>query len=315
MDEKKIVEELLHKIKIFNETVWEHRVSRKKVNNWLNNFEDNERRDLLFLLSQFIYFSKFQIDNMLVAIYRDFFKYSIVEKFRMSNSDTLDESLIKAHLDSVLVKTRFVPIGNPSESSAKLYYDFRTANKLKKELFIEQAEIDSLVGSDIDYFIFIDDICGSGNQVISYTRSIVENIKKKFPHAKVAYYTLVASEKGFDYVKRYTNFDILNSVIFLDESYKCFESNSRFFKNNDLGIDINNLKLVCEKYGYNLFESIIVRDGGDSITAKNHQLGYNNGQLMLGFHHNTPDNTMPIFWYNEDMIPWQPIFERKNKVY
>ncbi|MCQ9635061.1 hypothetical protein MP477_08860 [Chryseobacterium sp. WG23] len=314
MDDKKI-EELLHKIKIFNETVWEHKVSRKKVFSWLGNFKDEEKTDLLFLLSQFIYFSKFQIDNMLLSIHRDFFKYSIVEEFRVNNFDTLDETLIKSHLDDVLSKTRYVPIGNPSESSAKLYYDFRTINNLKKRLFIEQSEINNLKGEDIDYFIFIDDVCGSGSQVSTYTRTSITNIKTNFPDAKIIYYTLVASQKGFDYVKSLNYFTSQNSVIFLDDTYKCFSPDSRFLKNNDFGIDVDKLKIVCEKYGYDLFKSILIRGGEDENLAVHHQLGFNDGQLMLGFHHNTPDNTLPIFWYNEDMISWNPIFERKNKVY
>ena len=49
--------------------------------------------------------------------------------------------------------------------------------------------------------------------------------------------------------------------------------------------------------------------------AAKHQLGYGDGQLLLGLFHNTPDNTLPIFWFNEEGKEWYPIFKRYNKIY
>ena len=47
-----------------------------------------------------------------------------------------------------------------------------------------------------------------------------------------------------------------------------------------------------------------------------HPLGYRDGQLLLGFSHNTPDNTLPVFWYEERDGPnWRPMFRRYPKGY
>ncbi|WEK69476.1 MAG: hypothetical protein P0Y62_16775 [Candidatus Chryseobacterium colombiense] len=312
-NDKDKTEELLSKIKIFNETAWDYKVSVNKINLWLENFAAEERESLLFLLTQFIFFSKFQVNNMLKSIYRDFIEYSIVENFRINNSNTLDKDSIEKNLEETLNKTRFVPIGNPSESSASLMYDFRTINKLKTSLFIEQGVADSTTDT-IENFIFIDDICGSGNQVRKYAGSIVTRIKSRFPSAKIHYYTLVANQKGIDYISGLKWFSSIDSVIRLDDSYKCFESNSRFFKNHH-DIDVNSLKTVCEKQGYKLMASILEKQGIDEKNAIHCQLGYDNNQLLLGFDHNTPDNTLPIIWYDEDMVHWSPIFPRKHKIY
>lgn len=306
-------EKLLYKVKVFNETVWDHKASISKINPWLENFEEKDREDLLFLLTQFIFLSKFQISNMLISIFRDFIKYSIVEDFRLKNLNTLDPTLIKNNLTEKLLKTRFVPIGNPSESSSNLMYEFRTINKLSKNLFIEQSSINNLT-EDLENFIFIDDICGSGTQVRKYTKKSVEDIKDKYPLAKIHYYTLVASQVGIDSVINLNWFSSIDTVMKLDDSYKCFSPESRFFKNNNGKIDIDNLKKICEKHGFKLIESILVRDGKDGQHAIHHQLGFSDGQLLIGFDHNTPDNTLPIFWYNEDIISWSAIFPRKHKV-
>ena len=46
---------------------------------------------------------------------------------------------------------------------------------------------------------------------------------------------------------------------------------------------------------------------------ENYPLGYDNGQYMLGFEYNTPDNTLPIFWGMGD--GWVPLFKRYQKIY
>ena len=47
--------------------------------------------------------------------------------------------------------------------------------------------------------------------------------------------------------------------------------------------------------------------------SKGNSLGFKDCQLLLGFNHNTPDNTLPIFWYDEKNYNWYPIFKRYKK--
>lgn len=307
-------DEYYYKLKIFNETVWEHKTPKRKIDEWLNNFKIEEREDFLFLLTQFIYLSKFQINNMLISIYRDFFKYVIVEDFRLNNNNSLDESLIKAHFKDTLGKSRFVPLGNPSESSSTILYEFRKINNIKTELFIERQKLLTSAGQNIEHFIFIDDICGSGNQALSYNSEYINYIKRNFPLAKIHYYSLVGLESGLDKINRFKIYDYTDSVLRLDKSYKCFEADSRYFKNYDGTVDFKILKKLSAEYGEVLMASILARMGKDSSLAKDCALGYNDCQLLLSFHHNTPDNTLPIFWYNENIINWTPIFPRDHKV-
>ena len=43
--------------------------------------------------------------------------------------------------------------------------------------------------------------------------------------------------------------------------------------------------------------------------------GWDNNQLLLGFQHNTPDNTLPIMWAEGDAnCPWTPAFKRYAKL-
>jgi hypothetical protein len=76
---------------------------------------------------------------------------------------------------------------------------------------------------------------------------------------------------------------------------------------------------MCRKYGHQHIKSICehlrLSDEETAQLADDHSLGFENGQLLVGFHHNTPDNTLPIIWYDEEFASWTPIFKRYNKIY
>jgi hypothetical protein len=320
MKKKDINQKLHEKVKLFNATLWDNKANIKKVNSWLGNFVDDENVHALYLLTQFIYFSDFQIKKMLVSTYRDFFKYRQIEKIRIENDDTLNETFIKEEYKKVLSKTRFVSLGNPAESSAHLMYNFRIENQLSKDLFISDSEI-SACSDDIEHFVFIDDICASGHQAVEYTFDNIPIIREKFPNAKIYYFMLIGTKGGKAHIKDKSNFDFIDSVLELDETYKCFSPTSRIFKNKEDIIDIEVIKQFSGDAGKELIKSIIHRQNPNLLeheleeSADLNKYGYNDGQLLIAFSHNTPDNTLPIFWYGEDMLSWNPIFKRANKIY
>ena len=49
---------------------------------------------------------------------------------------------------------------------------------------------------------------------------------------------------------------------------------------------------------------------GSTIRSKS-PLGYSGGQFLFGFFYNVPDNTLPIFWVEDEK--WKPILPRYDK--
>jgi len=309
------------KLKILNETIWDRKTSKIKIDGWLENFDnEKEKTSALYLLTQFIYFDSHSVKSLLISAYRDLYKYKQIEKIRKENDNTLDTQFINETFDIVLSKTRFVILGNPSESSAHLMYIFRTENKINTELFISEADIGRYI-EDVDHFVFIDDLCGSGSQAIDYSSILIPLINEHFPDATTSYFPLIATTEGKKNVRDYASFDNVDSILELDKSYKCFEVNSRIFITVDNGIEVNFIREFCEKHGVKLMKSLLenqnpnVEEASLLRNAENSQLGFDNGQLLIGFNHNTPDNTLPIFWFNEIFYNWSPIFKRHHKVY
>src|SRR4051812_18268839 len=90
---------LYAKIKVLNERLWEDRVPKPAIDLWLDNFaadtgDPSERAHALFLLSQFIYFGDREVRALLRALYRDKYRYPIIDEIRRENGDTTDAALI-----------------------------------------------------------------------------------------------------------------------------------------------------------------------------------------------------------------------------
>ncbi len=301
---------LEEKIKILHNTAWRDKWQSQgdQYHLWLENFKEEERISAMFLLSKFMYFDNETIRELMQRVYEDLYRRPIIYEIRRSKGMTKDPSIIEDEYKKQLAHTRFLSIGNPSESSAHLLYFFRQENRLERDLFINAhqlythtAEGDILISKtvvdDIDRIVVLDDFCGSGSQATTFDGEFVINLKKDKQTIKIDYFSLFAIEKGLNKIKD-LHYDRAESVFVLDESYKCFSGDSRFFDSKEDDIK-QNCRTLCNKYGRKL--------------EPRNPLGYKNCQMLLGFHHNTPNNSLPIFW--SERKSWTPIFKRFVKIY
>lgn len=301
---------LEEKIKILHDTAWHDKwqCQGDQYHLWLENFEEEERVYSMFLLSKFMYFDNENIRELMQRVYEDMYRRPIIYQIRIKNDFTRDEGVIEAEFKKELARTRFLCIGNPSESSAHLLYFFRQENRLERDLFINAHQLythtregDSIIAEtvvdDIDRIVVLDDFCGSGSQATDFDGEFVVHLKKTKPEIIIDYFALFAIEKGLDKIRK-LHYNTANAVFIMDETYKCFSEDSRFFSDKEGDIKAN-CKIICNKYGRKL--------------EPRNPLGYKNGQMLLGFHHNTPNNSLPVFW--SEKIMWNPIFKRFIKLY
>ncbi|HUV31695.1 MAG TPA: hypothetical protein VMY05_11495 [Acidobacteriota bacterium] len=327
--------ELIDNIQELNELIWERQVTEPMIEDWVSNFKSERARfpdyevNALYLLSNFLYFGSKEIRSLLKSMYRDKVKYRIVANIRRSLNHTLDANTIHEHYERELRRSRFIPVGNPSESGSHLLYFFRQENQLGKDLFVNAHQIfegnhlrmdfrggrflrslfRALFGTRlrlryplVKRYIFIDDFCGFGSQGLEYSRSIVERIKGFDEDVETSYLVLVATSDGIDTIVRNTLFDHVDAVFELDRTFKCFGANSRYFSE-----DMADMKKATRD---------MCRLFGERLVQPAHALGFDDCQLLLGFHHNVPDNTLPVIWFDEPTEPpWIPICKRYPKLY
>jgi hypothetical protein len=308
------------RITVLNERVWENRNQWPQVEAWLANFDGRagfepevEKLHALFLLSQFLFIGSAETRVLLQSVYRDLFLIPLIQEVRASLGDSRDPAVVEAAVDEALAKTRFLGVGNPSESGVHLLYYFRQENQLSKRLFLDSAAVftsslgedgkieRALTHPDVERYIFVDDVCGSGDTAAKYSEGIVTELLALRPDAKLHYLAMFATRKGIEKV-RTTKFGSGSAAVFeLDDSYSCLSAGARILLDAPPHIDAATLEKVAMSYGGLLWPAC--------------PGGWGNNQLLLGFQHNTPDNTLPIIWAEgSSTLPWTPAFKRYAKL-
>ena len=310
-DQQTLADTLQEKIKVLHDSIWERRADWPRVSAWLDQFQDaqttpDDRLQALYLLSNFMYFGTSEIRALLKSLFRDIFRASVISEIR-KNTPALKIDEVDASFEHELKRTRFVSLGNPSESSAFLLYYFRQENKIGRECFISGAEIFTIDQAlqvrdqNVTRYVFIDDLCGSGIQGEDYSKNVVLPLKALKDDVKVYYYALFGTATGIQRLRDLNRFDSVHPVVELDESFRCFSDVSRIYLDAPLPLARDAGMALAHRFGARL--------QGD------HPLGFSNGQLLLGFAYNTPDNTLPVIWSDGDeTYPWAPVFKRYSKL-
>jgi hypothetical protein len=310
---------LQSRIRTLSNEVWEGTVDGADVERWLGNFDgrvlgpEKERLHALHLLANFDFFGVKEVREMLKSVFRDLYRYPLIQQARKDSGFTRDFVSLETIFRQELAATRFLGMGNPSESGAHLLYYFRQVNRLSKSLFIHQHEIlekapgvpnNSIAIPNLKRLVFIDDLMGSGEQATSYSTKLLDFVREAAkthgPGLEIWYFTLFARPQALDAVRKLP-FDRVDAVHEVDDAEKAFSADSRVYRDPALDVSLSDALAFASVYG--------------ALLVPGHPLGYKDGQLLLGFHHNVPDNSLPIFWINETSIQWEPVFPRFSKVY
>ncbi|MDQ7954754.1 MAG: hypothetical protein RET84_02540 [Pseudomonadota bacterium] len=308
-------------LKILTEHAWDREVTWGQIRQWSENFGGGhtaaaeENKIALIALTRFLYFGKRLVREMLRSIYRDHFESPLIQAIRRHLRHSKDAGLIRAIFHQERNATRFIGMGNPSESGAHLLYYFRQINRLPKDMFVDMgtAFVETMPGKTLSFlkatnpsvrrYVFFDDLVGSGQQSRDYLSKNLQRIRRRYPSIELRFMCLFATSKGIEGLNAPEFFDGKAMCLFeLDDTYKAFHPSQRYFPD-----------ALSPNFDAGVFRAMAIHYGSQLVP--DHPLGYKDGQLMLGFTHNTPDNTLPIFWNEGRTAPWEPIFVRYGKVY
>ena len=301
---------------------WDGEVRWSEMTAWAENFigstapPQDEKLHALFALSHFMYFSRRLTREMLKALYRDHFEAPTMQRIRRNFKGTRDVYLLRKQYQHQLSATRFVGLGNPAESGAHLLYVFRQVNDLPKNCFADLlsafaskpsrtrvGEIEYQIrDASVNRIVFFDDIVGSGTQATLYLSEELKTIRLGDPNFELSFLALFATTEGLEQLNAPELFDGRATCLFeLDSSFKAFSGDARYFAESPPWFTATAFQAMAREYGASLQPDLPV--------------GYKDGQLLLAFAHNTPDNTLPIFWDQGTRTHWHPIFPRFDKKY
>ena len=291
--EEKLDKERLKKIIIKTSVVaWGNVITEKEIDKWLENFTglyfssiEIEQRVALWLLAHFTYYS----NNDVRVLCKDLFNLILHQKLLENGSEKSFDEI----LDELLTESVFIGLGNDSESGKSILYYFRQENKLSKKSFEFSTE------KKYKNIVYIDDVSMSGSQAIEYTKAHnleAENIYAGF---------LIATEYANNRIEKSGLGITPIATMVLDERDRAFSDDSFVFSDKQVHDLCSYAKEFCEEYGEMAVE--------DEEYLSDCPLGFCDGQYLIGFEYNTPDNTLPIFWGTSN--GWKPLFKRHAKIY
>lgn len=314
---------LRKRVLVLNERAWDGRLEWPTVERWLENFNGDsgvdvatERLHALYLLSQMMYFGSREIRVLLRALYTDLVLAPLIQLARKRLGGSRDEAAVLNKTYECLAKTRFLGVGNPSESGVHLLYYFRQENGLPKSMFSDAASIFSrrtvdgeirtvLREEDVERYIFLDDLCGSGETAEKYSEDLLPRILSVGREVDLHYYSIFATSAGMSRVREKSLFAERSGAVFeLDESYRSLSVSSRYLSVLPESISRDLLLRINQYYG--------------NMVCPGNPGGFEDGQLLLAFNHNTPDNTLPIIWRdpeNGSPVPWISALKRYPKIH
>ncbi|MCK5283763.1 MAG: hypothetical protein KAK00_10260 [Nanoarchaeota archaeon] len=244
---------------------------KRDIEMWLRRFSPSEIDDAFLILKKIQYHDSDRIGTYIKGLSNE-----LKNIFNNDFSDIL-----------------FYPLGeSPASSGGNFLYSYRKELGLPESAF-PNIPLNKINLSGVKAIVFFDDIIGSGNQAVTFSKKHLHDIQiDKY------YIALLAFEKGY---KRLDEEKCFKQVIvheIISEELRAFSNNSLIFPDEDIR---ERIKKLCEKYG--------------KILYPKNPLGYDNSQALIVFHHNTPNNTLPIIWASDrnEKKPgyvWYPVWER-----
>lgn len=246
-------------------------VFQKHIEEWLEFFDEQDQDIFLELLSHFSYFTQ--------------------KKYKKSLKSIVDAVFKKYRKDEILFVTVSSRKGRASggDHLRATLETFLIGKFNKNQIIADTDKLDRDILENIKCLVFMDDITGSGKTLFSNVKYIHEKLGLNKRADINLYVSLICAnkqkiEKKIKDLKK-IGIDIEGVLV---ENYvqKCFKENVVFDKTKN----IENRDRVT------IYEKKIEENKIESDNEENCILGFNKGQLLVGFYYNIPNNTLSSFW-------------------
>ncbi len=278
--------------------IWDG-INKTSLGKWLNNFKnDLERYFAACILDNVIYRSERQT----IALLKHLFERCLPDLNRIKNmpcgliddwQSTLSDSIKDPQI-------RLVPVIKSSDPPTKSAYLIGRLMKrhlmISENWIIKPEEIELNLKKGVNVILFFDDFMGTGYQFDEFIHNY--SLITYFPVIYSVYMTLTAHIKGIDYISNvYKDLKIV-TVEILDYSHSVFHYECRCFQDG-----VNNCR-TAKNFYYEL-----IKKNNINIKGPNRR-GFGHLELTYTFQHASPDNCLPILWWNKSPKKWAPLFMR-----
>jgi len=230
---------------------------------------------------------------------------NVLDKVAYYSSDRIDESL-EIHIKKIMSThkgrhTYILPSGNVGKSGHVMAYHAKKVIEMlgMPDNILSLLHIKNLGTTEKNaVIVLLDDFSGTGESIEKFYKTWVKPVISGKRNLTVCVLTVAFLEKAKTHIKVKCGLNIYG------DCYKpAFVRRGSVFGGEKSMLQVRDF---CFKKGAILFP--------DWENTDLKPLGYKNSQALICFEHTTPNNTLPILWY-EDNIPgaqkeWHAIFPR-----
>ena len=267
---------------------------------WINNFDSDEKKFARRLLEKFTYFSEDMVKQLFKSSFVSLSKYILTNK--------ADFILLARELLVFLDYLYILRVTGEDPSDADSGYIFTRSSRdvlgiPETQIITSQKFVEVIQYNPEASFVFVDDFVGSGNQFISFwhQQEILPNITfqkiyEHFPNRKFFYCPAICTQMGYNLIRKCCPVKVLPAHLYT-ELHSALNPESYIWRDfSKDGPDF--IKEISMKVGIPELENagVIVNADGTKIVSWQ---GYLELGLVLGFSHGWPDATLPLFYHNE----------------
>lgn len=269
-------------------------ITSPDVREWLDQFEYRTEQRLMFkLLKHVEFYSDSKVREKLVVLHEQVQR--VLAGLRVPRPADR-----RVRRSDILLSS----FGPPSKSGASYARLYAHVNMITHHNAVNFEGINEALRKDsensIKAIVFVDDLIASGDTAVEYLNELNKMCGALIQEKKVKVFVsaicvLDIGEKNLQNAILTFPFDVeVNSCDYLLYSEQCFNNGSQVFDSPDERMEA---KGIARNYGIEL--------------VKKSPLGYNDCQLLVAFHDNCPNNTLPILWKESTgKTKWMPLFKR-----
>jgi hypothetical protein len=272
-------------------------ITEIQFNKWLSNFITDEDQYLAArLLENLTFRSEAMVASAIAHVLQCILPCELRRLgFSLSSVDDFVESIGKIDASYPI---RFIEINDPKgvqpgKSGSVIMRELHRLGGVSKRLMCLPQNLDSLPAS-VQCLVFIDDMLGTGTQFASFAAA--NELKELSSNRKLLYCPLAAYKDGLQTLAVKCPWLKIVPVEVFDQQH-CFFRGEKIRKNiwaidhnNEIDAVRQHMKSLCDRAG---------------ISQKAGPFGLD---LLIGFHHATPNNTLKIMY--ADTPTWHNLLTR-----
>lgn len=260
-------------------------VGALEIRLWLNQFAPDERRPMFYLLQRVRFFNSLMVREAV-----EWLHLNTLKSLEIQRNDTESEK-------SFLI-TAF---GNPAKSGSTLARIYRSTNRLVPANVAHFEDIKEQLeqNTEIKHVVCVEDVIGSGEDMLNFLRAVDRKFGQLLAERNISVIiqSICALTDGVKKIEsEANNLKYKFTLKYYELMDKCFSQKPEYCNIDE---DWDEIMRIAEKYGRRL--------------RPDKPLGYGDSQMLVVFHDNCPNNTLPILWAQSKEIEfyWQPLFPRE----